>query len=171
MQKQDILPKPIKITIDRIRQELLKIDYSKTLSVQDFLKLFYMENPAFLQHDIEGSLTADIKGSELTIYNSLADIAPENHLAFCLHFEEGLYCFDINKEDPEKPILVYKTKNAEIVSMNPQWYIGKEPPFKWKRDKDEISMFGYSPFSFHKYKMDEENKNRILYKVEPLTNY
>lgn len=163
------LPKPIAVVVDRIRIELEKTD--NNISVQTLLNIFYSENHAFARHDRAGSLTADIKSQELSIYNNLADNEPHGFLSFCLHFDGNLYCFDINKENPESPTPIYKTKESENVSSNPQWYIGSEPPFKWKRDKNQISMFGYSPYSYHKYKRDEEYPDRIVYALEPLTYY
>lgn len=165
------LPTPIRVVIDRIRKELEKTDSKEELSVQDLLRMFYSENHAFAQHDREGSLTADIKGKEVSIYNNLADEEPKGFISFCLHFESNLYCFDVNREEPMKPFSIYKTKESENVSPNPQWYIGIEHPFKWKRNKNQISMFGYSPYSYHKYKRDEEHSNRIIYSIEPLTQY
>lgn len=165
------LPKPIRIIIDRVRRKLVRTDNKEELSVQELLRIFYSENHAFAQHDREGSLTADIKSKEISIYNNLADNEPEGFMGFCLHFESNLYCFDINRKEPMLPVSIYKTKEIENVSANPQWYIGKEPPFKWKRDKNQISMFGYSPYSYHKYNKDEEHPNRIIYAMEPLTQY
>jgi len=165
------LPIPIRVVIDRIRKEIENTEQRDQLSVQHLLRMFYSENHAFAQHDREGSLTADIKSKEVSIYNNLADEEPEGFISFCLHFENNLYCFDINRENPMEPFSIYKTKESENVSANPQWYIGQEPPFKWKRDKNQISMFGYSLHSFYKYKKDEEHPNRIIYAVEPLTRY
>jgi hypothetical protein len=165
------LPRPIRVVIDRIRKELERTDRKEELSVQDLIRMFYSENHAFAQHDREGSLTADIKGKEVSIYNNLADEEPKGFISFCLHFESNLYCFDVNREEPMKPFSIYKTKESENVSANPQWYIGKEHPFKWKRDKNQISMFGYSSYSYYRYNKDEEHPNRIIYSIEPLTQY
>ena len=80
------LPIPIRVVIDRIRKEIENTEQRDQLSVQHLLRMFYSENHAFAQHDREGSLTADIKSKEVSIYNNLADEEPEGFISFCLHF-------------------------------------------------------------------------------------
>ena len=155
----------ILILIERFRREISLAKQTDGLSVEHFLRIIYSENQAYAQHDRHGSVTIDIRANEVTVYNSLADEPDDNHLGFCVHYNGSLFCFDINKEDPNEKVKIFEVANNEYVSANPQWYIGKEPPFKWNRDNNTLSMYGFSKYQ-HSFKQDPESENRIIYRLK-----
>jgi hypothetical protein len=161
------LSQRILILIERLRREISVSKIKESLSVEHFLRIFYSENQAYAQHDRHGTVTIDIRANEVTIYNSLADEPDHNYLGFCIHYNNSLFCFDLNKEDPADKIKVFEVLHHEYVSANPQWYIGNEPPFKWNRDKNTLSMYGFSKYQ-HSFKQDPKNENRIIYQLKEI---